>query len=473
MDTEPPNSGLILSLYPLALLALVGLNLLPGVLFLMLLLLSSALISGSEVAFFSLDQNDINDLEEQKTKASKRILKLLSRPSILLSTILVANNLINIGIILLSGFIIEEVFPDTLFEQWTANIPAWMLVTPSQLSWAIQFFITVVLVTFILVLFGEVTPKVYANWNKMSFSKMMSWPLFILNKIFYPISSMLAGWTNKINRVSSQQQDPISKEELDKAIELTLSEGTSDQDEVDMLKAVIHFTEVPVKQIMCNRQDIFALDWDQEWKEIIVQIKEKGLSRIPVYKESLDNIVGILYVKDLVDLLQQEEEMFDWHDLIRDRILYSPENRMLHDLLKEFQAKKIHMAIVVDEYGGTSGLITMEDILEEVIGDIKDEFDELVNPDYIKLDEHNYIFEADLLINDMCRILDVDPNTFDDIRGESNSVAGLLLEITGQIPRLNQVVTIGPFSFKVLSVNKKRIQQIKLTIKSTNPQQLS
>ena len=434
-----------------------------GVIFLMALLAASALISGSEVAYFSLDQNDLNELEAEKTKSTGRILKLLAKPSLLLSTILVANNLINIGIILLSGYLIDHVYPSELIIKWTKQIPAWLIVTPSQISWLIQFFITVVLVTFILVLFGEVTPKVYANWNKKSFSKMMSWPLFVLNKLLYPISTPLAKWTNKVNNTNSQNQNPISKEELDRAIEITMREGSSTQDEVDMLKAVINFTEVSVKQIMCNRKDIFAIDWDADWDTILKQIKERGLSRIPVYKENLDHIVGILYVKDIVALLH-EDKVENWHKLIRDRLIYTPEGRMLDDLLKEFQSKKTHIAIVVDEYGGTSGLITMEDILEEVVGDIKDEFDDREEADFIKIDDANYIFEGDLLINDMCRILDIDPSTFDDIRGDSDSVAGILLEQIGKIPRLNQEITIKSYRFKVLSVNKKRIQQIKLTL---------
>ncbi len=466
MDTEPPQSSSLFAVFSIVPLIFLMSELVPGSVFLLFLLLASALISGSEVAFFSLDQNDINKLQEEQSKSSKRILKLLSKPSLLLSTILVANNLINIGIILLSGFLIERLFPDALFAKWASSMPEWLLLSPQQLAWTIQFFVTVVMVTFILVLFGEVTPKVYANWNKMQFSKLMSFPLFVLNKVFFPISALFAGWTDKINQMANQNQVPISKEELDKAISLTMKDTADNQEEVDMLKAVIHFTEVPVKQIMRSRREIFAINWDQSWKEIIAEIKAKGFSRVPVYKENMDNIVGILYVKDLIHLINPEQEVTDWHQYIRDRIIYTPENTMLDDLLKEFQNKKTHLAIVVDEYGGTSGLVTMEDILEEVVGDIKDEFDEKEPSGFIKIDEKNYIFEGSFLINDMSRILDLDSVVFDEIRGDSSSIAGLLLEVNGNLPKLNQEFSFNNLRFKVLSVNKKRIQQVKLTVLS-------
>lgn len=427
------------------------------------------MISGSEVAFFSLDQNILSDLDEQETKNARHITQLMAKPQYLLSTILITNNLINIAIIVVSGYVINIIFPESLFEQWGNSInetPVLNLLSPATWAIFIQFLITVVLVTFLLVLFGEVTPKIYANRNNLKFATMMAWPLLMLRKLLFPISTLLVKWSNKVNNKSglySQNTSSASKEEIDKAIELTVTDGTNTEDERDILKGIVNFGDMAAKQIMKNRTDIFAVDIKMPYDELVDAIKENGLSRIPVYEGDIDTIKGILYVKDLIGPIHKKDQI-DWTLMVRPNVLYAPESKMIDDLLKEFQTQKMHMAIIVDEYGGTAGLITMEDILEEVIGDIKDEFDDEEEVDFIKLDDANYVFEGKILLQDMCRVIQSNPSIFDDIRGDSDSLAGVLLEISGQIPRLNHEIKFNSYLFKILAVNKRRIQQVKVTL---------
>ena len=427
------------------------------------------MISGSEVAFFSLDQNILHDLESQDSKRAQYISNLMDKPQYLLSTILIANNLINIGIIVLSGYLINLIFPESIFNQWGQSItetPVLNLVSPSTWAIVIQFLITVVFVTFLLVLFGEVTPKIYANRNNVKFAHMMAAPLLFFRKLLYPISSLLVKWSNKVNKTSkngSQSSTSASKEEIDKAIELTVTDGTNTEDERDILKGIVNFSDMAAKQIMKNRTDIIAVDIAMSYEELIEEVKSHGLSRIPVYEGNIDTIKGILYAKDLIGPIHNKEEI-NWADIVRTNVLYAPESKMINELLKEFQTEKMHMAIIVDEYGGTAGLITMEDILEEVIGDIKDEFDDEEETDFIQLDEKNYVFEGKILLQDMCRALDINSSIFDDVRGDSDSLAGVLLEISGQIPRLNHEIRFSRYIFKILAVNKRRIQQVKVTL---------
>lgn len=468
MDTEPPAELLFSSPLLAILLWSTGMSL--TVLVLVLLIIASALISGSEVAFFSLSPNDIRNLHEEDSAVSKRIIALKEKPRTLLATILIVNNLVNIAIVVLS----DSLFKSLLGEERLAHIGEWLAATflgnfftVERLSSSFNFFLTVVVVTFALVLFGEVAPKLYANINNLSFAKVVSGPLKVLSWIFSPLSRLLVSFSNGLeNRLTSTNySSSTSKEDIDKAIELTVSaDATSTDQEVDILKGIVKFGDHQVKQIMKPRTDVVALEINEEYNTVMKIIKDSGYSRIPIYEEELDSIKGMLYVKDLLGHSSEEED-FRWQELIRDQILYVPEFKKIDELLREFQSKRMHMGIVVDEYGGTAGIVTLEDIMEEVIGDIRDEFDEDKEVEYIQIGKDNYIFEGKTLLNDVCRIIGVDTGAFDKQRGESDSLAGLILEITGLIPKQEKEIEIGNIILKVISVNKRRIEKINVRIK--------
>ncbi len=432
-----------------------------------ILLLCSALISGSEVAFFSLTPNDIEDLKQDNSKSSERILKLKEMPRTLLATILISNNFINIGIVILSTYALNKVMPPELLATWAQPINwGWISFSVEQIAWLINGAITVVGVTFLLVLFGEVAPKVYANLNNVKLAKTMSGTLNFLNGMFSPMSKILVHWTRLIEtRLESkaQQANLTSKEDIDEAIELTVSNDANAKAEVDILKSIVKFGDVTVKQIMRSRVDVMALDFRTGFKDIIKVARRSGYSRIPIYDDDFDSVTGILYTKDLVGHLE-EGDNYEWQALIRTNVLYVPEAKKISDLLREFQKEKLHMAIVVDEYGGSSGIITLEDILEEVIGEIKDEFDDMVELDFKKIDDYNFIFEGKTLLYDMCRVIDLETTTFDDVKGDADSIAGLMLELYGQIPKNNVEIIYNPYRFKIVSVNKRRIKQVQITL---------
>ena len=433
-----------------------------------ILLLCSALISGSEVAFFSLSPNDIEDLKQDSSKSSARILKLKEMPRTLLATILISNNFINIGIVILSTYALNKVIPPELLTAWAKPIDLWGWVSFSaeQIAWGINGAITVVGVTFLLVLFGEVAPKVYANLNNVKLAKRMAGTLNFLNGMFSPISKVLVNWTRLIEtRLESkaQQANLTSKEDIDEAIELTVSNDANAKEEVDILKSILKFGDVTVTQVMRSRVDVMALDFRTGFKEIIKVARRSGFSRIPIFDDDFDSVTGILYTKDLIGHLE-EDDNYEWQALIRTNVLYVPEAKKISDLLKEFQQEKLHMAIVVDEYGGSSGIITLEDILEEVIGEIKDEFDDLVELDFKKIDDYNYIFEGKTLLYDMCRVMDLETTTFDEVKGDADSIAGLMLELHGQIPKTNVEISYNPYRFKIVSVSKRRIKEVQVTL---------
>ena len=345
----------------------------------------------------------------------------------------------------------------------TKNSLPWSV---ESIGWFIEGAITVFGVTFLLVLFGEVAPKVYANLNNVKLAKMMSGTLTILNRIFSPISKILVSWTNWIEdklESRAQQANMTSKEDIDEAIELTVSNDIDAKEEADILKSIVKFGDVTVKQIMRSRVDVIAIEFRTGFKDIAKVARRSGYSRIPIFDDDFDNVTGILYTKDLIGNMDQDEN-FEWQVLIRTDVLYVPEAKKISDLLREFQKEKLHMAIVVDEYGGSSGIVTLEDILEEVIGEIKDEFDDVIELDFKKLDDYNYIFEGKTLLNDMCRVMNLETTTFDEAKGDADTIAGLMLELFGIIPKINAEVAYNQYLFKIVSVNKRRVKQVQITL---------
>lgn len=464
MDPDPP-AELLSFIAPLFIMALMTTGTSLSILLLLLLIVASALISGSEVAYFSLSPNNVRELAEEDSVTSRRIISLKEKPRTLLATILIANNFINIAIVVISGSVLKGM----MGVERLAKIGDWLYGTflssfldANQLANVFNFLLTVVGVTFILVLFGEVAPKLYANINNLAFAKTVSLPLKILTWVFAPLSRLLVSFSNSIERkLASNHLSSTSKEDIDKAIELTVNaeEGSQSGQEADILKGIVKFSDHQVKQIMKPRIDVLAIDIEENYSSLMTMVKSSGYSRIPVFEEDFDTIKGMLYVKDLLGHTQ-EDKGFQWQALIRDQILYVPESKKIDELLKEFQSKRMHMAIVVDEYGGSAGIVTLEDIMEEVIGDIRDEFDEDQEVEYIQIGKDNYIFEGKTLLNDVCRIIGEDTSIFDNDKGEADSLAGLILEITGVIPKKEKELTVGGLALKVISVNKRRIEKI-------------
>jgi magnesium and cobalt exporter, CNNM family len=412
-------------------------------LILLFLLLISALISGSEVAFFSLNPTEKEELDKKETKASIKAKDLLENPKRLLATILISNNFINVGIIILSTYSIGNLIDFSSVATW------------------FSFGIQVVGITFIILLFGEVIPKVYATKHALAMARLMAYPLHYLKNLFKPISYLLITSSSVIDKGIKKKSLAISVEELSHALDLT--EGIPEnEDEHKILKGIVRFGETSVKQVMKARVEVTAIDKETSFSEIINTIIESGHSRIPVYENSFDKILGILYIKDLLSHIQEDED-FKWLTLIRDPF-YVPENKKLDDLLKDFQTKKVHLAIVVDEYGGTSGIITLEDILEEIVGEISDEFDD-EDIIYSKLDERNYVFDGKTALNDVYKILNFeDVNYFDEVKKDADSLAGLIIEIAEKIPLKNEKVSYKEFTFTIEASDKRRIKRIKLTI---------
>ena len=456
MEPEPePHSSIL----PYLFFATGDFNVGLGIIGILLLMFCSALVSGSEVAFFSLNVNNIKDLKLQGTKNSKRILQLKEIPSKLLATILIANNFINVAIILLIALVLGQLLPSEIYLQWSEgleNVTGWA-VAPIVFSGIIN----TGFITFLLVLFGEILPKVYSNRNHMKVVGMTALPLSVLQTLFSPLSKALMTSTNFIeNRLPENER---SKSDLDKAIELTLGTDKKTQEEVDILKGILKFQDVSVTQIMKSRMDMVAVDREMPFHDVLDLFKSSGYSRFPVFAEELDNIIGILYVKDFIGLVDESED-YDWTKFIREKVHYVPESKNIYDLLRDFQAKKLHIAIVVDEFGGSSGLVTLEDVMEEVIGEIQDEFDLESDIPFTRIDNYNYIFEGKALINDVCRILDMSSDAFDVIKGESDSLAGLVLEVCGYIPRKNQIIKSDPYKFKIIAANHRRIEEVQITL---------
>jgi len=411
-----------------------------GLLGVLVMFLCSALISGSEVAFFSLHKKDIDALSNNSYR-EQAIMRLLKKPKYLLSTILVSNNLVNIAIIITSSFIIFKMFDFSL-------------------SPILGFVIEVMLITFLLLILGEIAPKIYAANNNLKLAKLTAIPLLFLTRILYPFNHVLVSFTKLIeNRIKKKSHD-VTLEEINQAIEITTDKETTKK-EKKMLKDLVKFGNISVKQIMKNRVDVVAVDNDMKFDELLKQIKESGYSRLPAYEENFDNVKGILYTKDLLEHVKKGKD-FRWQRFIR-RPFFVPETKKIGDLLKEIQIKKIHLAVVVDEYGGSSGIVTLEDILEEIVGDIVDESDK-EELSHTKIDEYNYMFEGKTLLSDIIRIFNLELDFFDEIKGDSDSLAGIVLELAGKFPQKKSKSAYKQFTFTVESIGKKRINKIKLTV---------
>lgn len=416
----------------------------------LILLILTALIAGSEVAFFSLSAKDINYIKQKEDKGYETILHLLENPKRLLATLLIGNNFLSIGVIISTNLLFNSLIQiDHLFP----TIP------PNLIS-LLNIIIQVVIVTFFLVLFGEVLPKVYATQNNLRLCYFTAPFIKVLDKLFSPVSRFLVSSTYFIEgKLHHKSKNDISNEDMENAIDLTLGH-TASKEEVNIFKGIVKFKDITVKQIMRNRHDVEGINLKWTFEEMKNQVLETGFSRLPVYDETLDDVKGIIHSKDLLKHINETD--FNWHPLMR-QVNFVHETKLIKPLLKEFQLKHNHMAIVVDEFGGTSGIVTLEDIMEEIIGEIKDEFDddELLAK---KLDDSNYIFEGKTLINDFSRIIGVPVEVFDTVRGESDSLAGLVLELAGKFPAQNEVVSYDNYDFTVVQLEKMRIQKIKVTI---------
>ncbi len=419
-----------------------------------LLLICSALVSGSEVAFFSLNPQSRKELDETKSKAASQVLALLSRPKKLLATILISNNFVNVALVLLSSIISNELFTFTDFS-WKSDFSGELLIQASTL----QFLTNVVAITFIILLFGEVIPKVYATKYPKQLALFMSIPFGGLVSFFHPLSFILVKSTNIIDKKYKKKSNQLSVDELGHALDITDDSATS-EDEKKILEGIVKFGNTDVKAIMSPRVDVVSVDCEAPYNELLELILESGFSRLPVYKDDFDHVSGIIYIKDLLPHLKERAD-FDWLKLLREPF-YVPENKKIDDLLQEFQEKKTHMAIVVDEYGGSQGIITLEDIIEEIVGEISDEFDD-DDLAYSKIDDYNFVFEAKTPLRDVYKILEVSDELFEEAKGESDTLAGFLLELAGRIPKKNEKIKFEGFLFTVEAADKRRIKRIKVT----------
>ena len=412
-----------------------------GYILLFVLLACSALISGAEVALFSLSRTDIENGLEAKSKRIQIITSLLERPKKLLATILVANNFINVGIVILFAYLSSDLFT--------------VIASP-----ILKFLVEVVIVTFLILLFGEILPKIYASRNNLKFATFMAYPLKALDVLLSPLSLPMRSITIAIHSRLGKQKSNLSVDQLSQALQLTSEEDTT-REEHKILQGIVSFGNTDTKQVMRPRIDIFALNIEQKFSEVMQEIVKNGYSRIPIYKDNIDSIQGILYAKDLLPYLERKQ--FDWTTLIREPF-FVPENKKLDDLMLEFQEKKVHLAVVVDEYGGTSGLISLEDIIEEIVGDISDEFDD-DDLTYSKLDDNNYVFEGKTALKDFYKIIKIeDDSVFETSKGEAETIAGFVLEISGSFPKLNRKVHFKNYVFKIEALDKKRIKLVKFTI---------
>lgn len=402
------------------------------------LLILSFIVSGSEVALFSLTFKDINVLKTKQGNPWKRIVALLEEPRVLQGSLMIANTVINIAIIILANFLIDQ-----------------LMVVKNNL-WGVQFLVKVVSVTFILLFFGEVMPKVWAAQNNFQFLYITSAVVEVIYYLFRRVSVWMTGFSDKIERVlgggtaTSYNIDDLTNQ----------SDAT--EEEKNIIKGIAKFGNITVKQIMQTRLDVSGVDYSLNFKGLKQKIEELHYSRLPVFKKNLDEIAGMIHTKDVLPWLNEPDD-FDWHQLLR-QPYFVHEQKLIEDLLKEFQGKRIHFAIVVDEFGGTSGIVTMEDILEEIIGDIKDEFDDEESANK-RLEDGSFLFEGRTMINDVCKIMDLSPDTFDEVRGDSDSLAGLILELAGHIPQANDVITSGDFEFTIVEAHRNRINKVKVAIK--------
>ena len=416
----------------------------------LVLFLFSFIISGSEVAFFSLSNKDINILRKRKNPSFRRVVQLLENPKTLSATMLIANSFVNIGIIIISNL---------LLDNWFQTL---------ALTWMNGFILKLGIVSFSLLLFAVILPKIWATHHKLWFAASFSLIVEILDSLFFRISKKFIVYSDNLeSKISPEKQKGRNQSNLDNAIDL-LPENEATIEEKLILKGIRKFGDTAVKQVMRTRLDVSGIESKLTLSEIVKLSEDLHYSRLPVFKGNLDEIIGVLHIKDLLPFLQ-EENNFDWHPLIRSPF-FVHEQKLIEDLLQEFRSKRTHFAIVVDEFGGTSGIITLEDILEEIIGEIKDEFDdeESINK---KIDDFTFILEGKTMINDVCKMLNLSQDTFDDVRGESDSLAGLILEIAGAFPQIDEPLVFKSFTFYAMEINKNRIDKVKIIIQNNQPAQ--
>ena len=409
-----------------------------------LLLFASGFVSASEIAFFSLSPNDLSEIEEEEHPSDRRIMELLKDSERLLATILISNNFVNVTIIMLCNFFFASVVD---FGQ----------------AVIVEFLVITVVLTFLLLLFGEIMPKIYSAQHTLSFARFSAPALTVLRKVFAPLSGLLVRSSFIVNKCVAKRNYNISVDELSQALELTDKDEISE--ESNILEGIIRFGGETAKEVMTPRLDMVDLEITSTFKEVLECVVENAYSRIPVYEDSQDNIKGILYIKDLLPHLQKGED-FRWQNLIRPAY-FVPETKMIDDLLRDFQANKIHIAIVVDEFGGTSGIVTMEDIIEEIVGEINDEYDE-EERSYVKINDHTYVFEAKTLLSDFYKVVKIDSDFFEDVEGDADTLAGLLLEIKGEFPKLHEKLEYEHFLFEVLEMDARRILKVKVIIGKPN-----
>jgi len=410
----------------------------------LLLLMMSALVSGSEVAFFSMSHEDIAKCKVSNVPTEQLIITLLRQPKKLLATILILNNFINVAIVTLSTFV------------------TWEIVGTKETDGLVVVVLTSV-ITFLIVFYGEIVPKVYANQNNISFAKRMGPFLILAQRFFKPLAWFLMSISKIIEKRVEQKGFNISVDELHQALEITSTSETTDE-EKGILRGIVNFGTLSVRQVMKSRMDITAFDIEDDYHTLMDRINKNGFSRIPVYRDTIDKIEGVLYVKDLLPFTDQQDD-FKWQELLRPGF-FVPESKKVDSLLKDFQEKRVHMAIVVDEYGGTSGLITLEDVIEEIVGEINDEFDEEVDVAYNKLDDNTYIFEGKTSLNDFSKIIGEDSSYFDEVKGDSESLGGLLLELNSKLPRAGEKINFNKFVFTAVSVDQKRIKRVRVFTKN-------
>ncbi|MEE4198905.1 MAG: gliding motility-associated protein GldE [Bacteroidales bacterium] len=412
-----------------------GINILLAI----LLIFFSALMSGAETAFFTLRTDQIKEINKHKDIRSRLIIKHLKNPKKLLATITIANGFMNVCFIILMGIILNALF----------NFKAYPV---------LGFIIQIGVIAFILLLFGETFPKYYAKKSAKKFARTSAFPLTVFEKLFHPVSMFMINTTSVIAKKLAKIKQNITIDDLSQALNLTTHQITEDE---NILKGIVKFGNIDAKEIMKSRVDVVAIEINTNFKELLAIIIDSGHSRIPVYEETFDNVKGVLYIKDLLPHIDEKED-FKWQSLIRPPY-FVPENKKINDLLKEFQTNKIHMAIVIDEYGGTNGIVTLEDILEEIVGEITDESDE-DEVIYSQINENTYLFEGKTLLNDFFKIVDIDDDFFEDVKGDADTIAGIILEITGEIPQKNKTIPFKNLTFTIESVDKRRIKQVKVTI---------
>lgn len=406
----------------------------------LLLLYASGFVSASEIAFFSLTPSDLSDIEEEKHSADTRIKSLLANSERLLATILISNNFVNVMIIMLCNFFFASV-------------------VDFGGSRLLEFLVITVILTFLLLLFGEIMPKIYSAQNSLAFSRKAAPVLNVLSYVFRPLSSVLVRSTVFINKIAYKKPQSLSVDELSQALELTDKNEISE--ESNMLEGIIRFGEETAKEVMTSRLDMVDLDIDSTFSEVLKCVVDNGYSRIPVYQDTRDNVKGVLYIKDLLPYLEKGDD-FDWRKLIRPAF-FVPETKMIDDLLRDFQTNRVHMAIVVDEFGGTSGIVTMEDIIEEIVGEINDEYDDEERT-YVKLSEGVFVFEAKTLLSDFYKIMKADPEEFEEVSDDAETLAGFILAVKGEFPSLNEEIVFGKYTFKVLEMDARRILKLKVTV---------